>query len=308
MPVDPRISTVLRRAGGAASLRGFEAAGLPRGAVLAALRHGSVIRVRNGWFATPDAHPDVVRAVRVGGVATASTVARMHGAWVPPRERLHVRVASNAARLRSPDARSVPLDPVAHGVCVHYRPRGLGRVGRDPLTAAIAEMFACAPTSDALAAVESAVEGRMLDPGQLASVRAAMPSGRREDLDRLDFGSQSGLETKVRLFLRARRITCRTQAYVDGVGSVDLLVGERLVVEVDGWAFHSSRTEFETDRRRDFELVTRGYLVLRLSYDQVMHDRPRTSAGILALIARGEHRWPRARPRPFPRVEPAQPA
>ena len=33
---------------------------------------------------------------------------------------------------------------------------------------------------------------------------------------------------------------------------------ERLVVEVDGFAFHSSREDFEADRRRDARLTARG--------------------------------------------------
>jgi hypothetical protein len=37
----------------------------------------------------------------------------------------------------------------------------------------------------------------------------------------------------------------------------------------------------------------RGYLVLRLSYRQVMTEWDVVSAGILELIARGEHRWGR---------------
>ena len=109
-------------------------------------------------------------------------------------------------------------------------------------------------------------------------------------IDRVDPDSQSGIETKVRLLLRARRIRFRTQAHVEGVGSVDFLVGDRLVIETDGRAFHTGPA-FEEDRRRDFELVMRGYLVLRLSYRQVIDDWDRTRAGILALVARGEHQW-----------------
>ncbi|MDR6905382.1 very-short-patch-repair endonuclease [Agromyces sp. 3263] len=80
------------------------------------------------------------------------------------------------------------------------------------------------------------------------------------------------------------------QVVIDGAGRVDILVSDRLVIEVDGRAFHTG-TAFDEDRRRDFELVTRGYLVLRLSYRQVVHDWDRTCAGILALVARNEHLW-----------------
>lgn len=283
----------MSRAGGAAPFRAFDAAGVPRAAVLAAARSGELLRVRNGWFALPDAQADVLRAVRVGGTATASTVARMHGLWVPARDRLHVRVPPTASRLHSPEDRRLALDAERHGVCVHYTARSGVVAGRDDLPSALAEMFACAEVGDALATVESAFDRRVLDPAHLDVVRSHLPVSRRNLLDRVDPNSQSGLETKVRLLLRSIRVRFRAQAWIDGVGAVDFLVGERLVIEVDGWRYHSEREDFEEDRRRDFELVTRGYLVLRLSYRQVMHEWARSSAGIRLLISRGEHRWRR---------------
>jgi very-short-patch-repair endonuclease len=44
---------------------------------------------------------------------------------------------------------------------------------------------------------------------------------------------------------------------------------QRLVVEVDGYAFHSSRTAFETDRARDVRLVLSGFRVLRFTWRQL---------------------------------------
>jgi very-short-patch-repair endonuclease len=38
---------------------------------------------------------------------------------------------------------------------------------------------------------------------------------------------------------------------------------ERLVVEVDGWKYHSSRHAFEADRARDRDLGRRGFVVMR---------------------------------------------
>lgn len=54
---------------------------------------------------------------------------------------------------------------------------------------------------------------------------------------------------------------------------------ERLVVEVDGFAFHSSRPAFERDRRRDADLVARGFRVLRITWRQIVE-------GPEALVAR----------------------
>jgi very-short-patch-repair endonuclease/predicted transcriptional regulator of viral defense system len=61
---------------------------------------------------------------------------------------------------------------------------------------------------------------------------------------------------------------------------VDLLWRDsRLVVEVDGYAFHSTRTAFERDRARDADLQAGDFRVLRVTWRQIA-DQP------YALIAR----------------------
>jgi very-short-patch-repair endonuclease len=47
---------------------------------------------------------------------------------------------------------------------------------------------------------------------------------------------------------------------------------ERLVVEVDGFAFHGSRRSFETDRRRDATLAAAGLRVMRVTWRQIEHE------------------------------------
>lgn len=54
---------------------------------------------------------------------------------------------------------------------------------------------------------------------------------------------------------------------------VDLLWPEGcVVIEVDGYGYHSGRAAFNADRYRDYELVLSGYLVLRLPHDLVVED------------------------------------
>jgi len=54
---------------------------------------------------------------------------------------------------------------------------------------------------------------------------------------------------------------------------VDLVWTEgKIVVEVDGYEFHSDRVAFSGDRRRDYELMISGHLVLRLPQDEVVED------------------------------------
>lgn len=47
---------------------------------------------------------------------------------------------------------------------------------------------------------------------------------------------------------------------------------ERLVVEVDGFAFHASRSRFESDRLKDGRLSTRGYHVIRITWRQIVDE------------------------------------
>lgn len=67
-----------------------------------------------------------------------------------------------------------------------------------------------------------------------------------------------------------------------GTYEVDFLWREaQVIVETDGWTAHSSRSAFERDRRRDAELVARGYRVIRVTKRRLDDD----PAGTLTRIA-----------------------
>ena len=266
------------------------ALGVPQADVRRARAAGAIAQIRERWFGVPHAPADVVRAVQVGGSLTAASALRLDGVWLRDDPVLHVRVPRTAGRLWSPDGRRRPLDRAAHRVCVHYRSDPPAVSPRDPLRLALAEMAACAARADTVIALDSAFSVGRLDMLGLAEVRELMMTSRRKIVDLVDPGCQSGTETIVRLLLRGRQVHHRTQVWIDAVGRVDLLVGDRLVIEIDGAGFHTG-VEFERDRRRDFELVMRGYLVLRLSYSLVMSEWDTVSEGVLSLIERGEHRW-----------------
>ena len=63
-----------------------------------------------------------------------------------------------------------------------------------------------------------------------------------------------------------------------------LLLHARLVVEVDGWAFHSDPQTFENDRRRQNQLVAGGWKVLRFTWGQLQHQPEWVVAQVRALI------------------------
>jgi very-short-patch-repair endonuclease len=55
---------------------------------------------------------------------------------------------------------------------------------------------------------------------------------------------------------------------------VDFLWREqRLIVEIDGYTYHSSRSAFERDRAKDATMAATGYLVLRFTWLQMEHER-----------------------------------
>jgi very-short-patch-repair endonuclease/predicted transcriptional regulator of viral defense system len=59
----------------------------------------------------------------------------------------------------------------------------------------------------------------------------------------------------------------------------------RLIVEVDGYEFHKSRSRFEADRRRDAKLQVAGYRVLRLTYERIAFEPRSVVSQLRALLA-----------------------
>jgi very-short-patch-repair endonuclease len=77
----------------------------------------------------------------------------------------------------------------------------------------------------------------------------------------------------------------RTNVHV-GPYEVDFLwPAHRLVVEVDGFAFHSSRAAFERDRRRDADLQARGLRVTRVTWRQLEREPHAVVARLAAALA-----------------------
>ena len=59
----------------------------------------------------------------------------------------------------------------------------------------------------------------------------------------------------------------------------------RLIVEVDGYEFHRSKSAFVRDRKRDSALAAAGIRVLRLSWQQLTQDRDRTLVELALALA-----------------------
>lgn len=267
----------LTRHGGIVHSSDARAAGFSDRAVAAAVAGGGVRRVRRSWLVTPAGDARRVAAASMGGRVTCVSAATLLGLWVPAHEELHVAVPSSASRF--------PRD----GVRVHWgsgpSPVASRTVDDAPLNV-LFHLARCLPRADALAVWESAIRHRVVDPAVLSLVRWRSTHA-RELAGAASALSDSGLETRFAEGVRRLGLPLRQQVWIDG-HPVDALIGDRLVVQLDGFAHHQAGDR-RRDLRADARLVLRGYTVLRFDYQQVLFDWPYVEATILEAVAQGRH-------------------
>jgi very-short-patch-repair endonuclease len=261
------------------------------------LREGHLVRLRNGWFARPDADADRARAVRIGGRITCMTALKQEGLWVMPDRRLHVAVRENASRLRCPDNFHRKWDDGAHpDIRLHWTEHELdapASVAVESLSTSIVHLVKCVDRNSAIVTIDSALNTsrggrRLLSMDDLGNALRLLSPSHERILDLVDSEAQSGLETLARLRLRGHGIRVRSQVQIDRVGRVDVLIGDRLVLELDSRTHHLGEN-YEKDRTRDLELFRQGFLTLRVSYRRVMFEWPSIEEAIRMAVRRGDH-------------------
>ena len=116
-----------------------------------------------------------------------------------------------------------------------------------------------------------------------ALARFIAPAGTHHASD-IERRVAAALERDVEL---AGLFACNASVPVGAWGArprVDLLCqAHRVVVELDG-PEHRTEPKFGNDRHRDYELLTAGYLVLRLTNEQVAADLPLAIEKIRAIV------------------------
>ena len=239
-------------------------------------QRGEIAVVRQGWVASADADPQILGAVARGGVLTCVTAAERLGLWVPTPSPPHIAVRPNAARVEVP----------AH-VVVHWSkpivPRPPGAVV-DELVNVLSVVAQCQLFETALVIWESAMNRRLIDSARLrgldlpATARAVLASARPF--------ADSGLETIFIHRLRWLGLRMLPQAWIID-RRVDLLIGDRLVIQIDG-ATHAGQQRTK-DIAHDAQLMLHGYRVLRFSYEQVMERWHEVQALIMEAVAQGAH-------------------
>lgn len=269
------IRNLLQRSGGVTRTSALMRAGISRHLLRAAFDAGEVARPRKGWVALPRADPALVEAARRGVLLSCVTRAARLGLWV--------RAEPDEPHYAAPHRHShvVPGPGV-----VHWRTPVVPRAPElleDPLENVLVLVSVCQPPETALAIVDSALNKGLTTIPALEQL--AVPS-LRALLSRATPFTDSGLETFFRSRLAWLRIPIRAQIHLLG-HRVDFLIGERLVVQIDGK--QHSGAQRDADIRHDELLRREGYTVIRVNYSLVIFHWPEVQEMIQSAVARGKH-------------------
>jgi very-short-patch-repair endonuclease len=280
----PSPLTVLRKFNSIARVSVLREHGVSSAQLAVATRTGLIRQIRKGWVATASAPAEMVTAVSSGGRLACVSAARFHGLWVPENSgELHVGIPRHAGRTFDRDTGqvwhwdSVPWFRNAKAV--------------ESVEALVRQVVVCCNREDAVAIIDSALHARKLSHAALRRVIHGLPKRFGAIVDDVDPASESGLESICRLRLKAVTANIRSQVSIPGVGRVDLLVGDRLVIETDGREWHNGSAAFYSDRTRDLALARLGYVVIRVGYTHVMNEWMLVELAVRAIIERREHLW-----------------
>lgn len=250
--------------------------GFTRTQVARELDAGTLERIRDSWYARPAADPIFKLAARIGGQITGAFGLKLWGCWTLPDTQLHV-VVNHHARTNVPNTVRLSISR---------------RASVTPLLQPPIECAALAindPFEQALVALDSALHQNLVSVDELEQVLSSTAKGKAL-LRAVDGEAESGLESLVRYRLRARGVRVRTQVWPDPATRVDLLVGDKLVVECDGAKFHNGLQDRVRDYRRDQRLIALGYIPLHFAYREIVYEWKTVEPLLLTYVREDRHR------------------
>jgi hypothetical protein len=183
------------------------------------------------------------------------------------------------------------------GVIVH-RPRSLGasdvtRVRGVPVTTVARTLV------DLADVVPPAVLRRVLEQAEVLRLDAPVtPIAGRRGVERLETAlaelrirvprmTRSELERRMLDLCAARGLPPPDANFTVAGDEVDFTWPDhRVAVETDGWDTHGTRAAFGRDRRRSTTLQLAGWVILRFTYDDVVHDPGYVAASLATALAR----------------------
>lgn len=243
-----------------------------------AVLSGQVDRLRRGAYAVPGADAAIVAAVRLGGVLSCASAARYHGLPLLVPYGVHVTVPRGWSHSRQ------------KRMAVHRRTLSFGE--HDGMcTSLLRTVLDCArelPNREAVAICDAALRlGLSSSALHVAANAAAGPGARamRRVVELADARSESPIESLLRLSaVPLARV--ELQVRIAGVGRVDMVLDGWLVLEADGFEHHSTRAHYRVDRRRANALAERGFVLLRFTYEDIVHRPDYVVDTVMQVLAR----------------------
>lgn len=269
-----------RRGHGAFTRAEAVEAGVPNSSLQRRLKAQVVVRLYPGVYSTAALRPswmrDLAAALAWGGesaIVSHRSAARL---WQLPGFPLVVEIS--LPRALKPPRRGL----VIHSQIVESDDRRL--IERVPVTSparTIVDLATVVERPQLAIALDDALRRRLVDIRDLEA-RAARMKGRRGTRRLRDLllargdgpAIESPLESGVFELLRANGIHPVRQYAIRDEGRLIARVDfafppEKLIVEVDGYLWHSSRPDWERDRQRRNELSSRGWRVLHVTSKQL---------------------------------------
>lgn len=274
-----RADAALRSLGRMARTSELRRLGVAEAELTRAVRAGEVTRPRQGVYALREHGEALAHAASHGGVIGCCAAGALHGLWildVPAKHHVWLGRAGTPRKICD--------------VCTIHWDEGHAVVGElPPVATVLLQIAACADEDTFFAALESALRRSLLPPGDIAWLWSRLPVSMRWLVGFARTDADSGLESLIRLRMHRLGVDMRSQVRVRGVGEVDLVIGDRLIIEADGRANHEQTAERSKDLRRDALAMAQGYTTLRFTYAMIVHDWSTVEAAILGAMARHAH-------------------
>ena len=278
---------MLAALGGAGRTKQLVAGGCSTHAIRAAVAAGSVRRVGRGVLALPSAPPDALAAVTLGAGLTCVSAFERLGLPLPQTpERLHLAVPYNF----TPGARAVPQ------LRLHYQGARPAPGSLASAAEALDNAGDCLDETWHLVAVDAALHRGAVTLGDVMDFRRTSRARTEFLLRHADARSESPGETIARLALTRAGLRVCPQMYVDGAGRVDLVVEDRVIVQVDGYGPHSGQRAFRRDREKSRAVIRAGRPQLTYAASELLG---RVRVNIVHDVREALERWAQKEPVPL---------
>ena len=291
MRPEGRVLTLARRSDGVVTTSQLVRAGLTKKAIAHRVVTGWLVRQHRGVFLVGPLEAPLSRAraavLAVGDGALLSLLVA-GTVW----EFLAARPGAIDVMVLGRNARSRPGIRV-HRVR-HLHPSDITRRHDLPVTSparTLLDLATILPPRELSRAINEAELQRRITPDSLNAQFQRYPNHRgtaalRQDTNTDPARTRSEAERRMLELIRAARLpTPEANVQVAGY-EVDLLWRpQRLIVEVDGFAFHSTRVAFERDRLRDADLLAAGYRVIRITWRRLTRQPEAVVASLAVALS-----------------------